>query len=500
MAGFFIIFAPMKHLSLSAFLLLLAVLAACNSREAREMEDALEQAVAVYGDGSLDVEVDTVVFIPGLSEASGYFADRNNYGKAALAALYNGYTEKDFDKEAAMVSFKDAERYGELAHDSLTTARADYWMGKMLYYDGMLREGLSRLGKANALLGKRFAERTVVLNGTAATYVVLREYDSAAIHLDQSLQYADSANSSRVRNKAFNNYAVLHELKGEYVKALECLRLVEPENNEQRLLNSLNLGDAFNALGETDSAASYYERVEALLAEGSLKLETKVAAYRDLADFYERRGDLMSSVKFKKEYEECAFGLLDNRNKKSTYRIQQQYDYEVLRNTMNLKVARKQRIIIASLSLVVLLTIALAASQRRLAVKTLQEAEARKLVAHYIQQYRESAAKQGETMGKVAILLEHKDDRALLDDLSKTVFGKKDPWEALVALFDSLHPGERENLNDRFPDLTDLERKSLLLSYFNISRQDEELLLHVGIHTVDKLRQSVKKKTQGKPL
>lgn len=373
-------------------------------------------------------------------------------------------------------------------------------MGKMLYYDGMLREGLSRLGKANALLGKRFAERTVVLNGTAATYVVLREYDSAAIHLDQSLQYADSANSSRVRNKAFNNYAVLHELKGEYVKALECLRLVEPENNEQRLLNSLNLGDAFNALGETDSAASYYERVEALLAEGSLKPETKVAAYRDLADFYERRGDLMSSVKFKKEYEECAFGLLDNRNKKSTYRIQQQYDYEVLRNTMNLKVARRQRIIIASLSLVVLLTIALAASQRRLAVKTLQEAEAKKLVAHYIQQYRESAAKQGETMGKVAILLEHKDDRALLDDLSKTVFGKKDPWEALVALFDSLHPGERENLNDRFPDLTDLERKSLLLSYFNISRQDEELLLHVGIHTVDKLRQSVKKKTQGKPL
>jgi hypothetical protein len=55
---------------------------------------------------------------------------------AALAALYNGYAEKDLDKEAAMTSFKEAERFGEMADDSLTMARAQYQMGSLLYYEG----------------------------------------------------------------------------------------------------------------------------------------------------------------------------------------------------------------------------------------------------------------------------------------------------------------------------------------------------------------------------
>ena len=98
-------------------LLIAAMLAACSPypRESERMAEAMAQAEAVYGDGSLLIETDTALFIPALAEASQYYAGKRQYGKAALAALYNGYTERDFDKEAAMVSFKEAERYGELA-------------------------------------------------------------------------------------------------------------------------------------------------------------------------------------------------------------------------------------------------------------------------------------------------------------------------------------------------------------------------------------------------
>ena len=84
-----------------------AILAACNPfpRESERMAEAMRQAEAVYGDGNLLVETDTALFIPGLAEASGYYAGKKQYAKAALAALYNGYTERDFDKEAAMASF-----------------------------------------------------------------------------------------------------------------------------------------------------------------------------------------------------------------------------------------------------------------------------------------------------------------------------------------------------------------------------------------------------------
>ena len=107
----------MRHIK--AFIAVLAyffVLASCSPfpREKERMAAAMEQAESIYGDGNLMIETDTVLFIPGLSDASAYYARKKQFGKAALAALYNGYAEKDYDKEMAMNSFKDAERYGGL--------------------------------------------------------------------------------------------------------------------------------------------------------------------------------------------------------------------------------------------------------------------------------------------------------------------------------------------------------------------------------------------------
>ena len=64
------------------FLLFAAFFAACSPypRESERMAEAMRQAEAVYGDGSLLVETDTVLFIPGLAEASGYYAGKRQYG------------------------------------------------------------------------------------------------------------------------------------------------------------------------------------------------------------------------------------------------------------------------------------------------------------------------------------------------------------------------------------------------------------------------------------
>lgn len=77
-----------------------------------------------------------------MDKASAYYARKKDFGKAALSALYQGYAEKDYDKVLAMDAFKDAERYGELIGDSLTMARAEYQMGKMLYNDYMYDDAL----------------------------------------------------------------------------------------------------------------------------------------------------------------------------------------------------------------------------------------------------------------------------------------------------------------------------------------------------------------------
>lgn len=144
--------------------------------------------------------------------------------------------------------------------------------------------------------------------------------------------------------------------------------------------------------------------------------------------------------------------------------------------------------------LLLLLTIALAVLQHRIAVKTKQETEAKERALYYIQQYYETLSKQGKTMQKVAVVMENKDDWALLDELNKTVFGKKTPWEAIEEVFFKLHPEEPQNIDRLYPDLTELERKDYILSHFDVSRQDEALLLDVNIHSIDKLRQKTKEK------
>ena len=486
----------MRHtktfLVISVFLI---VLVACNPnpRESERMAAAMEQAESVYGDDNILMETDTVLFIPGLAEASAYFARKKQFDKAALAALYNGYAEKDYDKEMAMNSFKDAERYGEMIHDSLTVARAEYEMGKMCYYDSFARESLVFYKKANSFFGDRFTDRAFVLNGMAASHILLSEFDSAAMCLDQSLEYASLGHSLEAKRKALNNYSVLYRLTRDYVKAIDCLRQVYPEDKKGQLLNYLNLGEVFAASGEMDSARYYYQLVENHLDESQVKPETKVAAYGSLSKLAEQNSDWKLALIYRKNYDRAFSEIVDKRRQNRVFYIQKKYDYEALQNQLNRKIAYRRLVIAIVSVLLVLVMIAYAISQAKLAKKTKQEIEARERVLYYVQQYFEALKKEGDTMRKVAIIMDHKDDRALLNDLKETVFGKRDPWVAIVEVFDKLYPGERNHIQDTYPLLSDLEKKSILLSYFNVSRQDEALLLKTSIHSVDKLRQKVKK-------
>ncbi len=240
----------MKTHVLICFVFIAALFAACSPypRESERMEAALKQADSVYRDG----EKDTALFIPGLAEASSYFAEKKQYEKAALSALYNGYSMCDYDKADAMESFKKAEYYGEIAHDSLTRARAQYQMGSMLYNDYMYKDALAYYRKAENGFGNHYDEKSMTRNRMTCCYILTKTYDSAAICLSQSLIYAELGNSDKVRMKALNNHAVLYEMQGEYDKAINYLHQIKPKNNEQLALHFLNLGDVFSAMGQAD--------------------------------------------------------------------------------------------------------------------------------------------------------------------------------------------------------------------------------------------------------
>ena len=65
-----------------------------------------------------------------------------------------------------------------------------------------------------------------------------------------------------------------------------------------------------------------------------------------------------------------------------------------------------------------------------------------------------------------------------------------------IVIFDRI----RENLKLQHPELTEMEQKDFILSYFNVSREDEALMFNKSVHMVDKWRNSVRKKMQASDI
>ena len=506
----------MKRLHLIEIMVFAICVAGCvpHHRESERMASAMAQAEAVYGDGSLLVETDTVLFIPGLAEASGYYAGKRQYGKAALAALYNGYTERDFDKEAAMASFKEAEHYGELAHDSLTMARAEYWMGKFLYEEGGKEEALSALVYSGHLVGNRPIDKAVIENGLAATYMLMGQYDSAEYHLKNSFKVAQEEQCDQLIWKNLNNLSVLYRIQGAYDKSLNCLKEITEQihlDSVKTIFVFLNMGNTFMAKGEMDSAAFYYQQLEFVLQVAEVNDGTKVSAYGALLKFAKKQRNDTLILRYYEQHESALYDLMSQRQEQTVYHIQKQYDYETLQNTMGKTIARNQRII--AMVVVVLLCL-LALFLYRSAQASKKEALANANLFHFMQQNKalvesnmnqkrktiDTEQRLSELLYAKVSALEQFDyclktprDKGALRDLEREVFDGEDHWEAVKEILTELYPGLWESLKLRYPELDEMELRVCMLSRLKLPRQREASLLGISTSVLDKLRTKVRK-------
>ena len=116
----------------------------------------------------------------------------------------------------------------------------------------------------------------------------------------------------------------------------------------------------------------------------------------------------------------------------------------------------------------------------------------------YAQQYSNALDKNALIIRKLGIYLENTGEAAYLVDLKEASFGKNTPWDALMDVFDILYPDVRKNLKLQHPELTEMEQKDFILSFFNISRDEEAVMFKKTVHTVDKIRNSVRRKMQNR--
>ena len=491
--------------------------------ERERMDMALLQAEALFGDHGQEISpvMDDDFFdehanlstSPELERAAAYYAGKKQYPKAAQAALYSGFVQQHYDeKESAMRSFKEAEQYGKLAIDSLTVAQAEYWMGKMLYDDYKHEEALSILKKSDAHFGLRNTERAYVNNLEAIVYIVLKQFDEAEMSLEKSLDYAELGLANKIKIKVLNNYAVLRHLEGKNDEAIAKLKKADEVfnlNDSEKTMLFLNFVKSFLAQDEFDSAAVYVHHLEELLPTDQVKDETKASSYETLSRMAEIQGDTASAFQYLKKRQNIVSAILANIEKKSVYRIQQQYDYESLQNKMIQERSRMQRLV--AIGIVLLLCI-VALFFYQSSQRNKKEAETNANLFHFMQQNRalvesniEHEKKAIDTMQQLSDVLfarlkamqkldyslKNPKDKIALKDLEKEVFGDGEHWEAVKEVLDALYPGLWESLKLKYPEMDEMERRVFMMSRLKLSRLGEATLLGISTSVLDKLRTKV---------
>ena len=493
--------------------------------EKQRMDMALLQGEALFGDRGQEIPplmddefFDDKPFLstsPELERAADYYAHKKQYAKAALAALYSGFIQQHYnEKQAAMQSFKDAERYGEMVKDSLTVARAEYWLGKMLYDDGMAREAIVVFNKSCNRFGNHYVEQAKVLNNMACCYLLCGQYDSTEVYLDQALAFADKENSKKLKHKILNNYAVLYRLNRNYDKAIDCIRQIKNEldaSDKSLPVLYLNIGNVFSDMLNIDSAAHYYHMLEKTLPVAQLKDETKVSAYGALSRFAQRQGQMTQALLYREKHEEFLYAVMKQRQEQNAYRIQQQYDYESLQNTLNQKLARTQRVIAVG---IVLLLSVVALFLYHLAKRNKKEAEINANLFHFMQQNKaliesnkahekeiveteqqmsEMLSERFRVMQKLNFSMNNPKNMIALKELGREVFGEREQWDAVKEVLTTLYPGLWETIELKYPEMNEMERRVYILSRFKLSRMEEASLIGVSTSVLDKLRTKVRK-------
>lgn len=425
------------------------------------------------------------------------------------------------NKVEALRLFKDAEHYGLLANDTLTAAHAKYHIARCLGYYADKKEVVSLLKAAAEGFGDDYSDRSEALRELGDFYQFHNQFDSAEFYLNQAMEYAERSGSSEAKRNCWSAFHAMYFNAGDYEKSADYLNRfwkasIQDADDNMLMYYYHDMGNIYYESGDLDSADYYYSRLEELVTRAKPNEDTWFY-YGVLSGFAEERGDYETACKYSCLYEEGNSHKEIEQQENNLALISHKYDSEVMQNELNNRIIIGQRIIIVISIVASLVLAALLVSQVRLARRRKREAEINAELFHFMQQNKALAQKHAEheqiqqdyadrlsdalvKEQRIMLLLDNylnsNKKTNLLNDLVSSVYGEKDHWQAMQEVVDQLYPDLMETLRQKYPDLDEDERKSYILSYFKLSRQEEADYLGTTVNMVDKLRGKRRKKME----
>lgn len=199
------------------------------------------------------------------------------------------------------------------------------------------------------------------------------------------------------------------------------------------------------------------------------------------------------------------YDVMQKRQEQSIYRIQKQYDYENLQNSLNRKLLFRHKIILIISILLLFSTVLIVVLQHRHKKLQDSEAEMKRLVDTMKEDLRQTvktSVMEEEVISRLNMMLaanraskRAKDPQNEWKLLVKQVMNGKDSmFEAARDVIEMVYPNLYSILMEKYPNLTETETKICLLSFCDISNVEMAELLGLRQNTINQNRSNLRKK------
>lgn len=503
--------------------------------EAQRMEMALLQGRAIYGDDRDATDytnergnfawanmLSHIYTSPDLDRAPDYFAQKHQPQKAALAALYKGYDLQEvFSDSLALQSFREAADYGLEANDSLTTARACFQMGRLLYQKGQYEEAIDVLSSACCYFGQRIYELSLVLNMLSVNYSLSSAFDNALTCSMQSVVLAKQSGNADAIWRAMFNYGVL--LGGKHFDnrdaGIEILKQLEVDTTGMKLAHQAyaikdlymkhNLWHDIRPI--SNDTTDYYMDVWRKAISSNSYDEYHIFSSK-LYKSYGRQHDLypVYTKPWEKSTDGGSFYAM-----KYTLRQQQRDAYMSLRNTLDAKKMHEQHkalvfctVAIAALLLIIgVLLYWLKRKPKAETIETPMEEPKPEIQVTEPKQPEENPFVKQELTNRLRLILSASrieknayDPKMEWKPLVRQVMnGKEIAFESAVSVIEAAYPGLQAMIAEQFPDLNETDAKVCLLSCSGLSNAEMGDLLGLSVYSINKSRSELRKKLGFEP-
>ena len=346
----------------------------------------------------------------------------------------------------------------------------------------------------------------------------LQQPDSAFRYFHKGLEIAEGAGDKNLQSLLTQNLSVAYNNnKKQYDKAEIYLRQSYSLNTDSAEIPRyyLNFAKLFTGMGQTDSVTWYKEQLKLHVKDSKTNNPLKASIYRFLATTEKEKDNFNNAFNYQDAYMHVVEEIANARLQQSVYEIQRKYDYEMMRNRHERKVAFLQ-----FWTIILLLAIVLGGfffswytfrqktkflhTQQHIGILRGMAAELNKSFVDKIsvkdQDLRELLLWKFDVVKKSALLDQYATSKMNASELVKIFHqivykgNKNDHWQNIFSVFNQMNTDVSERVNRMFPSLSETEYKIVLLTYAGMSVRDISVVLCLSPNTVQTYRTVLRKK------